>query len=76
MKIPEGYILITKVEYDQLHKDNEALRKTVELLMFRVKELEGMVQKNSGNSHKPPSSEGYKKVIKNISEKTDMKQWA
>lgn len=76
MQIPEGYILISKVEYDQLRKDNEALRKTVELLMARVKELEGMLHKNSGNSHKPPSSDGYKKVIKNNRGQTIRKQGA
>jgi hypothetical protein len=76
MQVPEGYVLITKVEYEQLHKDIYDLRKTVELLMSRVKELEGMLHKNSSNSHKPPSSDGYKKVIKNNREKTDKKQGA
>jgi len=76
MQIPEGYILISKVEYDQLHNEIDQLRKTVAILMARVNELEGMLHKNSGNSHKPPSSDGYKKVIKNNREKTGKKQGA
>lgn len=72
MQIPEGYILITKVEYEQLHKEieqlrheNEQLRKLVESLMVRIKELDGMLRKDSHNSHKPPCSDAFKKPIKN-----------
>ncbi|MFH1319551.1 MAG: transposase, partial [Bacteroidota bacterium] len=79
MQVPKGYILLSKVEYEELQKNNKQLHhenerlnkqvkllsKQVELLMARVKELEGMLHKDSSNSHKPPSSDGYKKVIKN-----------
>lgn len=72
MQISEGCILITKVEYEQLlkdneqlGKDNEQLRKQVELLMARVKELEGMLHKDSHNSHKPPGSNEFKKIKNN-----------
>lgn len=58
MQIPDGYLLISKVEYEQL-------RNTVELLTARVKELEGMLHKDSHNSHKPPSTDGFKKHVKN-----------
>lgn len=58
MKIPEGYILIYKIEYEQMCKQ-------IEMLMARVKELESMLHKNSTNSHKPPSSDEFKKPIKN-----------
>jgi len=34
-------------------------------LEFRIKELEGRLHQNSSNSHKPPSSDGLKKIIKN-----------
>lgn len=66
MQVPEGYILITKIEYEQL-------RKQVELLIARVKELEGMLHKNSSNSSKPPSSDWYKKSIKNRRQKSHKK---
>src|SRR4030067_1084021 len=72
MQIPEGYVLISKVEYEQLLKDNEQLRKQVELLnkqvellIARVKELEGMLHKDSHNSHKPPGSNELKKIKNN-----------
>jgi hypothetical protein len=70
--VPVGYILIKQVEYEQLLKDHEQLcrenaelRKTVEMLVFRVKELEGMLHKDSRNSHKPPGSDAFRKPIKN-----------
>jgi len=65
MQVPEGYILISKVEYEQL-------RKQVTLLTERIKALEAMLHKNSHNSHKPPSSDGYKKQ-KNNREKSGRK---
>jgi len=70
MQVPEGYILISKVEYEQLRTDNEQLRKQVTLLMERIKELEGMLHKDSHNSHKPPSSDGLKKKVQNNREKS------
>jgi len=74
MQIPEDYILITRVEYEQLHKEIERLGKQVELLMCRVKELEGMLHKDSHNSHKPPGSDEFKKPIKNSRLKGEHKQ--
>ena len=69
MEIPEGYILISKVEYEQLLNQ-------IAQLLARVSELEGQLHKNSSNSHKPPSSDGYKKIIKNNREQTNKKQGA
>jgi transposase len=56
--VPEGYILITKVDYEQLLN-------RIEKQEARIKELEGMLHKDSHNSHKPPSSDAFKKPIKN-----------
>ncbi len=50
-----------------LQKENRILRDLVATLTARVAELEARLNKNSGNSSKPPSSDGYKKkpVVKN-----------
>ena len=58
-EVPEGYIVIKKEDYENLLKQ-------VSMLHKRVAELEAQLNKNSGNSSKPPSSDGFKKkVIKN-----------
>ncbi len=55
MQIPEGYILISKVEYEQLQKQ-------IALLMARVKELEEEIRllkngRKSNTSSTPPSQD-------------------
>jgi transposase len=49
----------------ELEKENESLRKENEKLKRKVEELEKRLKLNSRNSSKPPSSDGFKKVIKN-----------
>lgn len=66
MQVPEGYILISKVDY-------EHLLNRLSMMESRIKELEGMLKKDSSNSHKPPSSDGYKKKVQNNREKSDRK---
>ena len=66
MKIPAGYILIKEEEYQELLD-------TLASLKERIKELEGQKNKDSHNSHIPPSK-GIFKVIKNLREKTEKKQ--
>jgi len=63
MRIPKGYILILKVDYDKLLN-------RLSMMDARIKELEVMLNKDSQNSHKPPSSDGYKKQIQNNREKS------
>jgi transposase len=53
-EVPAGYILVKKEEWD-------ALLAQVSTLLARVAELEGQKAKNSGNSSKPPSTDGLKK---------------
>lgn len=48
---------------DQLSKENKALNE-------RVKSLESQVNKNSNNSSKPPSSDGFKKKTKSLRTKS------
>ena len=64
-----------KVQRETINKQQETINKQQEIiekqevrireLEFRIKELEGRLHQNSSNSHKPPSSDGLKKVIKN-----------
>jgi transposase len=58
LQVPEGYILIKIEEY-------ENLLHTIQKLTARIEELESQLRKNSSNSHKPPSTEPFKKPIKN-----------
>jgi transposase len=64
MQIAEGYILV-KVS------DFELLQSSILLLEARIKELEGQKNKDSHNSHIPPSKDLVK--IKNLREKTGKK---
>ena len=66
MEISEGYILIKIEEYQKLLD-------TIVKLTERVKELEGQKNKDSHNSHIPPSK-GIVKVIKNLRVKSGKKQ--
>ena len=71
--IPHGYVLITEKELIELH----SLRELVNDLRNQIEELKKQLAKGSHNSHKPPSSDGYKKkVIKNNREQSDKKQGA
>lgn len=70
MKAEGEYIVLHRNEYEQLlarlavlERDNKALRE-------ENAELRARLDKNSSNSHKPPSSDGLRKVIKNNREKS------
>lgn len=62
MELPSGYILIKETDYLALLK--------------RLDELESGRKKNSSNSSKPPSSDGFQKVVKNNREKSSRKSGA
>jgi transposase len=55
-------------QQETINKQQEIIEKQeirIRELEFKIKELEGRLHQNSSNSHKPPSSDGLKKVIKN-----------
>jgi len=49
----------------------EALKATIVALTTEVNDLKAKLAKNSGNSNKPPSSDGYRKKVKNSRVKSD-----
>ncbi|WP_238475927.1 DUF6444 domain-containing protein [Clostridium manihotivorum] len=58
-------------EIKSLNSQVETLSKDNKALSNRVKSLESQVNKNSNNSSKPPSSDGFKKKTKSLRVKTD-----
>jgi transposase len=79
MEMTDTHVILTKEEFGKLTGQIEAylaLLAKVDKLENRVKELEAQLGKNSGNSSKPPSSDGYRKAIKNNREKSDKNQGA
>jgi transposase len=69
MEVTDSHVILTKEEFANLMN-------RLAWLENRVKELESQLGKNSSNSSKPPSSDGYKKQIKNNREKSDKKRGA
>jgi transposase len=53
-------------ENGQLRAENQHLREQVEQLGTRLHELEGRVAKDSHNSSKPPSTDGYAKKTRSL----------
>ena len=72
MEYQGNHVILTLLEYNSLLDLIQTLRDTnarlearVLQLENRIVELEGQLKKNSGNSSKPPSSDGYAKIVKN-----------
>ena len=57
----------------QLRAENQQLREQVEQLGTRLHELEGRVAKDSHNSSKPPSTDGYAKKTRSLRQKSGKK---
>ncbi len=57
----------------QLRAENQHLREQVEQLSTRLHELEGRVAKDSHNSSKPPSTDGYAKKTRSLRQKSGKK---
>lgn len=69
MELPKGYILIKEEDWFRMQK-------LVIDLQLRIVELEQRLNQNSSNSHKPPSCDGFHKVIQNNRVKSDKRQGA
>lgn len=76
MEVPADHILLTRQAYEQLLETIELLTDQVKQLEESNKALESRLNKDSSNSHKPPSSDGYQKGIKNNREQSEKPQGA
>lgn len=76
MEVQGDHILLPRQAYEELLRTIELLKDRVRKLENANKALEERLNKDSSNSHKPPSSDGYRKVIKNNREKSGKSQGA
>ena len=60
-------------ENAQLRAENHCLKEQLETLNTRVHQLEGRVAKDSHNSSKPPSSDGYARKTRSLRQKSGKK---
>lgn len=80
MEVPKGYVLISEEEFiflkttiqlvKELNHQVKLLTEENQQLKQRVNELENRINKDSTNSHKPPSTDSFRKPIQNNREKT------
>ncbi|TSA37311.1 MAG: hypothetical protein D4R64_05875 [Porphyromonadaceae bacterium] len=80
MEVPKGYFLISEKEFiflkatihlmKELNQQVQLLTEENRQLKLRVVELEDRLNKNSTNSHKPPSTDVFRMPVQNNREKT------
>jgi transposase len=69
MQLPKGYVIIREEELLKMQQQMIAMHQTIE-------DLQKKINKNSSNSHKPPSSDAFRKPIQNNREKSNKKPGA
>jgi len=69
----DALILMLWEENQALKARVKELESQISILMTRVKELEDQKAKDSHNSSKPPSSDGFKKKLRSLRKKSDRK---
>lgn len=74
--LKENKTLYYKNKYELEKAKNQELEQKIEYKEQYIIKLSGQIQKNSGNSSKPSSTDGFKKVIHNSREKTGKAQGA
>ena len=68
MKTPEGFVPLA--DFLSLREEFEKTKVLLIQALKKIEELEARLNKNSNNSSKPPSTDGYKKSVKNNREKS------
>ena len=74
MPVTQEFIESLMKQNQMLVEQVDALNQTIAELNATIKELREQINKNSGNSSKPPSSDGFKKVPKSLREKSGKKR--
>src|ERR1700722_11053550 len=70
----QAYIRYLEERVRQLEEQNKQLIANQRLLEARVLDLENRLAKNSSNSGKPPSSDGFNKKTKSLRSESNKKQ--
>lgn len=74
MPVTQEFIESLMKQNQMLLEQVDSLSKTIDELNATIKELREQLNKNSGNSSKPPSTDGFKKVNKSLREKSGKKR--
>ncbi len=74
--LKENKTIYYKIKYENAKEENAELRKKLQEKEDYIAKVNGQLAKNSSNSSKPSSTDGYKKVIHNSREKTGKAQGA
>ena len=74
MPVTQEFIESLMKQNQMLVEQVDALNQTIAELSATIEELREQLNKNSGNSSKPPSSDGFKKVPKSLREKSGKKR--
>jgi transposase len=76
MQLPKGYVILPEADLLKMQQELMDLHlKQIELQKI-IEDLTKMLHKNSSNSHKPPSTDTFKKPIHNNRQKSDKKPGA
>lgn len=74
--LKENKTIYYKNKYEIEKENNQKLKEELQNKNDYIAKIRGQLEKNSSNSSKPSSTDGYKKKIHSFREKTDKKQGA
>jgi len=71
MQLPKGYVIVPEEDLLKMQQQIIDLQLNQIELQKVIEDLTKKLHKNSGNSHKPPSTDAFKKTIHNNRQKSD-----